>query len=424
MKKYLSIILLVIITLVSCNTNQKTFKLLKVTEYSSSKMSDSSLIKVLKVKDNIDMTIHYTLSEDEALKKLSDKDVDLLIIPNNATCKDMRIKAIAPLLPRILMIMTNKDVEGKSLKDILENGEVYFEERSRLDSLFFDKLFYSFNVDKSKIAELAEFAPDKWSDSLQVYIGLTHMSNLLVKKLVYQNWSFFSLDDIDNFGKGSKVEGFSMMNMSVKPFIIPRSIFRGKPDNSILTVSINDILITRSDISNDVIYDLTRILYENRSRLIQMNPVYNLLDFNYDRQDLSFPLHKGTIQFLDRNEPPTWSKYVKMIWPLISISVVLFGIIASLRQRLKRRKKQNIEEYYNSLLEIRDNAESAEDADSLIAILRELKKLRSHAMKSLANKKLDSGESFNIFLALFNDTKTDLIDSLRELRLKNQGNKA
>ena len=421
MKKYLSIILLVIIALVSCNTNQKTFKLLKVTEYSSSKVLDSSLIKVLKVKDNIDVTIHYTLSEDEALKELSDKNVDFLIIPNNATCKDMRVKAIAPLLPRILMIMTNKDVEGKNLKDILETGKVYFEERSRLDSLFFDKLFYSFNVDKSKIEDFVEFAPDEWSDSLQVYIGLTHMSNLLVKKLVYQNWSFFSLDDIDNFGKGSKVEGFSMMNMSVKPFIIPRYIFRGKPDNSILTVSINDILITRSDISNDVIYGLTRTLYENRSRLIQMNPVYNLLDFNYDRKDLSFPLHKGTIQFLDRNEPPTWSKYVKMIWPLISISAVLFGIIASLRQRLKRRKKQNIEEYYNSLLEIRDNAESAEDADSLIAILKELKKLRSHAMKSLADKKLDPGESFNIFLALFNDTKIDLIDNLRELRLKKAG---
>ena len=428
MKKFTSIIIVFILfALVSCDQKNKTLKLLKVTEYSSSKVSDSALRKILKKKYNLDVKIDYTLSADSALKQLLDKKVDLVIIPNNARNEDMRIKAIIPLLPRVLMIMTSENMKDRSLKDILENETVYFEDRSRLDSIFFERFFYSFNIDESKIdSKLAstELKIDEKLDGLKVYIGLMHLNNVEVKNLIHHDWLFFPLDDIDNYGKGSKIEGFALMNMSIKPFIIPRSIYKGKPDNSVLTVSLNDILITRSDVSNDLIYGITKTLYDNRSRLIQMNPVYNLLDFNYDRQDLSFPLHKGAIQFLDRNEPPVWSKYVKIIWPLISISVVLFGILASLRTRFKRRKKQNIEMYYNTLLDIRSKSETATEEDAYFEILKELKVLRSQAMKSLADKKLDSGESFNIFLALYNDTKNDLIEDIRDVRTRAQENKS
>ena len=427
MKNYFYItFVLLLITLLSCNKEGKTLKLMKVTEYNSSKISNTAFTKILKVKANIDLDIDYTLSEDIALQKLSDREVDLVIIPNNATSTDMSIKAILPLLPRTLVILTNKNVDDRSLSDILENGIVYFEELSRLDSLFFKKIFNNYNINENKINSLLgtkELNITKKTDSLRVYVGLTHLNNLIVKKLAREGWSFFSLGDVNQFGKGSEVEGFTMMNMSVKPFIIPKSLYRGRPRKPILTVTIYDILISRKDVSNELIYELTKTIIENRSRLIQMNPVYNLLDFNYDRQDLSFPLHKGAIQFLDRNEPPVWSKYIKIIWPLISISVVLFGIIASLRTRFKRRKKQNIEMYYNTLLEIRGKADEAVDVDSLVTLLKELKLLRSEAMKSLANKKLDSGESFNIFLALFNDTKTELIDDIKEIRLKSDKNK-
>ncbi len=48
-----------------------------------------------------------------------------------------------------------------------------------------------------------------------------------------------------------------------------------------------------------------------KSDLVQMNSASNLLDF--DKQLLSFPLHKGARGYFNRNEPLVWSKYVKMI---------------------------------------------------------------------------------------------------------------
>ena len=404
----------------SCSKQEKTLKLLKVTEYSSSKVTDTSLARILKVKNDLDIVIDYTVSPDDALEQLKEKKVDLVVLPNNVSSAHLNFRTIVPLLPRVIVILTNKEVGVMSARDLLEKGTVYFEDRSRLDSLLFEKIYYNFNIDKTKInAKLSEELDlDKPSDSLKIYVGLIHLNNLLVKKLVKENWHFFSMGDIDYYGKGSMIEGFTMMNASTYPFIIPMSVFRGKPKRSILTFAINDILICREDLDESIVYGITQTIIENKSQLGEMNPVYNLLNFDYDSHVLSFPKHEGTQKFLNRDELPVWYKYVRMIWPLISISVVVFGVFASLRQRLKRRKKQNIEMYYNNLLQIRDKAEVAVDIDAFVNILKELKILRSQAMKSLANKKLDSGESFNIFLALYKEVRSELTENIRDLRNK------
>ena len=411
--------------LFSCGEKNRTIKLLKVTEHSSSKVDDSALKKIINEEEGIILDIENTLYEDFALEQLKEKKVDLVILPNNTTSNESNFRTIIPLLPRFLMILTNQPTDIKDLNELLKSGTVYFEDQSRLDSLFFKSLYYNFNIDESEIRlrSLNKIELEKKSDSLKVYVGLTHLSNPLIIELTHHDWSLFSLGNVDNYRKGSQVEGFCMMNRSIYPFIIPMSIYRGKPKKSILTIAIKDILIARTDLDKQKAYNIVDALTEHKSRIIQLDNTFNLLDFDFDKQVLSFPVHDGTRHYLDKNEPPVWIKYVKMIWPLISISVVAFGILASIRTRYRRRKKQNIEMYYNTLLDIRAKADEAIDVDSLIILLKELKTLRSKAMKSLANKKLDPGESFNIFLALFNDTKMEIIDDIKEIRLKSQENK-
>lgn len=420
--KYILVLFFIPIILFSCRSKEDSLKMLKVTEYSSSKVTDTSLVNLLRRNNNLKINIEYTLSEDDALQQLKDKKVDLIIIPNNARSPDPEFRTLLPLLPRILMVLTNKKVDSMSARDLFKKGTVYFEDRSRLDSLIFKKLYYNFNIDekqiRSKLVQDIDLTPN--SDSLKVYVGLTHVNNVLVKELTNLNWYFYSMGDIDFYGKGSRMEGFTMVNTSGYPFIIPMSIYRGKPEQSALTFAINDILITRDDLDERTAYDITKTIIENKSYLIKMNPTYNLLNFDYSKQVLSFPLHRGAKKYLNKDEPPIWFKYVSMVWPLISISVVVFGIFASLRQRLKRRKKQNIEMYYNKLIKLRDDADSAEDLQIYIKFLKELKNLRSEAMKSLANKKLDPGESFNIFLVLYNEVRDDFTNNIKKLRLKEE----
>ncbi len=422
MKNILYLLLLTALIFSSCVKDEKKLKLLKVTEYNSSKVTDTSLTKLLKIKNGLDISLDYTLSQDFALKQLQEKKVDLVILPNNVKSGDYRFKTIIPLLPRFFVLMTNKEVSAKSIKTIIENGTVYYEERSKQDSLIFNNLYYSLNInrEKVKIKPSTELNINRKTDSLQLYAGLIHMNNLFIRRLIGKGWYFYSIGDVDYYGKGSKIEGFTMMNTSTYPFIIPMSIIKGKPINSLLTFAINDILICREDLDEDIAYGITKTMIENKSQLSEMNSIYNLLNFDYDSQVLSFPKHKGTQKYLNRDDPPVWSRYVNMVWPIISISVVIFGVISSFRQRYKRRKKQKIESYYNTLLEIRDKSETAGNKETFIEIMKELKILRSKAMRSLANRKLDPGESFNIFLALYNEVRNDVAENIKEMRQKEQ----
>ncbi len=419
MKNFFYFFILTGFLLTSCK-NERSLKLLKVTEYSSSKVTDTSLVRLLKLKNDLDIKIDYTLSADSALQQLENKKVDLVILPNNTLSYYLKFRTLVPLLPRVLVVMTNKRVNDISINELIHDGTIYFEDMSGLDSVIFNRLYYNFNIDTHHIKKKfsKDLSPEVPSDSLKVYVGFIHLNNTLIRELTDANWYFYSLSNVEHYGKGSRIEGFTMVNSSIYPFIIPMSTFKGRPEKSVLTFAVNDMLVCREDLEEEVAYGITKTIIENKSNLSEMNSIYNLLNFDYDSQVLIFPKHEGVKEYLNRGEPPIWYKYIKMIWPLISISVVVFGVFASLQQRLKRRKKQKIEMYYNNLLEIRDKGDAAVDSDTFIEILKELKKLRSKAMKSLAGKKLDPGESFNIFLALYNEIRDDLSEKIRETRQK------
>ena len=78
-----------IIFLFSCKQEKQIFKLLKVTEHSSSKVSDVSLVNLLEAENDFTVEIDYTLSVDSALKLLNDKKADLVILPNNVTSNNI-----------------------------------------------------------------------------------------------------------------------------------------------------------------------------------------------------------------------------------------------------------------------------------------------------------------------------------------------
>ena len=402
----------------SCNNNKKSLNLLKVTEKGASKLSDSALVKILKEETNLEIKITHTLSEDFAVKQLRTGDIDLLIMPNSIIDEKINFdfRTIAPLLPRILMVLTNEKKEVKDLKNLLENNIVIYEEMSRLDSLFFKRLYENFDIDEEKIKtkSITDLDLEKESDSSFVYVGLTHLHNLNVRNLVNHNWSMFSLDDVQNYGMGSKLEGFAMNFPSAYPFILPMSVYKGNPKQPILTLAIKDVLICKEELEEDLVYQIMETLIEKKSQLVFINNSYNLLDFDFEKQLLSFPLHEGTKNFLERNKPSIWMRYINMAWPILSILVIFIGAFTSFKRRLKKKNKENIENYYTSLLEIREKSSHIDSDSEIKELLNDMKLLRSRAIEALANNKFDSGESFNIFLALYTEIKNDLDEDLND----------
>jgi len=202
MRKLLIFILLSASILSSCEKLEiykHHLKMIKVTELNSAKVSDSAIVRLLKEELNEDVSIRYTLSEDTALEMLAKGKVDLAIIPNNTKYHAADIRVIAPLLPRIFVVLTHNipaDTET-DLKNLLENNSLIVEDLSRIDSIFMDKLFLSYNVDKHEVKGIRANSVklEEWKDSSLVFIGLTHLHNPNMRILIDEGAHFFFLDD-------------------------------------------------------------------------------------------------------------------------------------------------------------------------------------------------------------------------------------
>jgi hypothetical protein len=401
----------------ACNHySHKKLKLLKVTEVGSAKISDSSIVQLINEKLKKEVSIRYSLDEDTALLLLRNNKIDMAIIPNNTNVsnQDLEVRTIMPLLPRILIILTNniKKDEYSSIKELFESKNVIFEEMSHYDSVFFNKFFRAFGIKSKKIKSYSAHKIDinKWNDSVFVYVGLTHLHNPDVKRLINKGAGFVPLDKVSNLGKGSTVEGFNMIFPKLYPFILPKSYYHGKPKKAVLTIAIPDILVANSQLNNYTVYSVIKTILENKSKLSQNDNIYSLLNTNFKDKEFSFPLHEGTKEYIKRNEPSIWAKYANILWPFVSMIAIFIGGFTSVRQRMKQRKKVRIETLYTSLLKIRKKAYNELDEEAKDTLLKEMRKIRTKAFDALMDNKLNANESFSIFLSLYSEIVNEIKD--------------
>ncbi len=217
MNKFISPLLVFIVTLlaVSCgNGGRKSLTILKITEHGSARVSDSAIISLLESQTDISVKMLYDLEEEVALRKLADKTIDMAIIPSNTLIKkdEFSVSTVMPLLPRLLMVLTKPGTQACNLKELLENNLVFYEDMSAMDSLFFRDIFQSFNINPAKVKGelISDRSVNHLSGTSSVYIGLTHVHNPFVTKLLESGWTLFSLDKVSQYGHGSAVEGFQM----------------------------------------------------------------------------------------------------------------------------------------------------------------------------------------------------------------------
>ncbi len=411
MKKILLLGLPLLFLVVSCKNVElyhKGVRMVKVSELSSAKVSDSAVVALLAEKLGVRTRIFYTLSEDTALLYLHERKADLAIIPNNVHVRDGSLRTVMPMLPRILVILAmNVDAgDRKNLKELFEKHTVVYEDLSRIDSIFFRTFFESIGVDFNRNHGLRVNSLDmsRWRDSSLVFAGLTHMHNPLVRRLLDEGAVLVSLDEVDLLGKGSMVDGVILNYPWAIPYILPKAFYKGHPEYPVLTVAIFDILVTRKDEPTALIYDLVKAIAGNKGHLVAMDHVYNLLQVSgFEDEMFSFPLHEGTLEYLNRDEPSLISRYAAFLWPLISILAILAGAFASIRRWMSLRKKLSIESFYRRLLSIRKKALRVENVKARKKLINDLRQLRSEAFDVLMENRLVADDSFQIFLILYSE---------------------
>lgn len=168
-------------------------------------------------------------------------------------------------------------------------------------------------------------------------------------------------------------------------------------EEDILTLSVDTFLVTSKDMPADLIYRLSKTLFEHKPRFMAVAPrLFSAINTDFDQMDLNFPLHPGVRHYLERNEPSFLERYAETINMLVYVVFLLIsGFLAAARWNA-HRKKDRIDTFYTGAFAIRKQVQPGNSRE----FKKQLCKLEEEAFASLINEKLAANESFRIFTDL------------------------
>ncbi len=316
---------------------------------------------------------------------------DLAIIENHTPVEDS-ITSILPFYPQILHILYLSDEEVTDFKTLVEGRKLFIGLEGSGTNRFMQNLFRFFDVDQSQL-ELTDNPFD-----MEVYASFGDIikdDNLAG----LESFKLFGFDDVDRFGRGSIAEAICLKYPQMKPFIIPQSTYRQLTPHPVLTIAVDAVLVSISDLPDEAAYQLTKKLFQNHQEFNSISPlIYLDLTERFDPNLLNFPLHLGSRRYLDKDKPTFFERYAEVIGVLFSVVIALISALLSLAKWRNQAKKDRIDVFYEKIMEIKIGIPKLRSSREVRSKIIELQNEQDKAFQLLIDEKLQANESFRIYM--------------------------
>jgi TRAP transporter TAXI family solute receptor len=156
---------------------------------------------------------------------------------------------------------------------------------------------------------------------------------------------------------------------------IPKGTYNGNipiPAKDLPVVAVRSLLVTRSDLPEDIIYEITRILFETRNQLVSYDPQAAAIAQPESIKPLGLPFHKGAKTYYNQDSPGFLVEYADLLGLLLSISVLCISGIWQLRLWWKSKQKNRADFYNLEILKLIEQIHTTEDFDKLASIRNHL----------------------------------------------------
>jgi TRAP transporter TAXI family solute receptor len=169
---------------------------------------------------------------------------------------------------------------------------------------------------------------------------------------------------------------------TIEPGIIPRGSYRGSPalpEADLKTAILDRILVARESLDEKLVFEITKMLFENRSALIGESRLAGLIRPLGDETRIAIPMHDGARRYYEREKPSIMQENSRLLAAVLYVIAILTSAIVALRSRVKRSRRIRMKDYNMQLMEIADEAEQTSSGmdlqtqkSHLVAILREV----------------------------------------------------
>jgi hypothetical protein len=229
------------------------------------------------------------------------------------------------------------------------------------------------------------------------------------------DYRLFSLGEPESIGKGGALDSVTLMNPTLKPFVIPAETYDEMTPEPVVTLAVDNLLVASADLEDTLVYDLLSEILRMKPALSAHKPgLFHQLTDNFDTSGMSFVMHPGAMAYLKRDEPDFYERYSGVAEVLVTLVISLVSGIYGVWKLLSIRRKNRIDAFCREAFELRD--QQLAGAMDAAALVDAIKALQERAYDMMIHERLAADESFRILIGLTNDIIADATGIGRERR--------
>lgn len=363
-------------------------------------------------KSAVSVTIVPSASNQESsIEALLSDRADIAFISNNLPYTS-GITAVMPLYTNILHILQKRSAITESDFDLFTTGSVFAGPPGSPSRIMFEKYATERHIDSSEIHFVESFA-GHCPDVIAVFLPVIRDLNSRLARCGDSDlYSLYSMGSPDEIGHGFEIDAATLLNPSLRAFIIPAGIYPGIADEPVVTLAVDKLLVARRDVSETVVYDLISEVIRLKPALAANNPAFfHTLGSRFSSSDSTFVLHPGAQSYIERDEPSVYERYSGIAEVAVTLFFALLSGTYAAARIYNMRRKNRIDRFYSAAIKFRRSVTETTTTEERRESVSRVRALQTEAFTLLVDEKLAADESFRIFITLSNDIIEELKDA-------------
>lgn len=216
-------------------------------------------------------------------------------------------------------------------------------------------------------------------------------------------------------------EALALKQPAIAQGVIPLGSYRGYPAlprQDLATAVVERLLVVRSDMDPNLIYKLTRAIYENRSEIMEISKLAGFIGPLPSDSESVITAHPGARAYYDREKPGFLQQNARLVSAMLYMIAIICSGLLALRTHWVRTHRLRMHAFNKRLMDIATAARHENETGQLLQCKHHLMDILEEVVGDLENEKVNQ-EEFEHFSFTW-----QAVDALVRDRLNFAGNEA
>ncbi|MGB1140798.1 MAG: TAXI family TRAP transporter solute-binding subunit [Halioglobus sp.] len=192
-----------------------------------------------------------------------------------------------------------------------------------------------------------------------------------------------------------QAEALTLKQPALGRGVIPKGSYRGHPplpETDLPTANLDRILVTREDLPANLVYRVTRDLFEHRSDVVALSRLGGQIGPLPDDSEGNIPAHPGARRYYDREKPGILQQNARLASALLYAIVIFFSGLVAVRTHWQRSRRVRMADFNERLMDIADASRASEDPEELMRAKLKLMDILGEVVHDLDHERVSQSE--------------------------------